>query len=99
MDLSDSVPTLVLIWIATLVLAVFRSGARAPNSGLRALSVASWWITNAAWLSIGVVVHHAHYRNLLSLPAAILLIVLSYVALAGANWFIEARYIDAQVRS
>jgi len=95
MDLSDSVPTLIVIWIGTLVLAVFRSASRTPDLRLRALSVASWWITNASWLSIGVVIHQAHYRNLLSLPAAFLVIVLSYAALAGTHWFIEARYIDA----
>src|SRR5262245_35657899 len=96
MDLSALVPNLIFIWIGTLVLAVFRSMSRTSNPRLRALSAASWWISNAAWLSIGLVVHQAYYRHLLSVPATILIIVLSYVALAGANWFIESRFIDAR---
>ena len=51
LDWSNAIPYLILIWAGMLVMAVLRSRSLTHS---KTLLMVSWWITNATWLTIGM---------------------------------------------
>jgi hypothetical protein len=91
LDLSGSIPYFIFFWVGGLVLAVLRS-ASLTGTRAKALRSATWWITNASWLSVGFVAHAAYFQRLISLPLLIVTVVVAYLLTAGIYWLVDRRY-------